>query len=170
MVYHKKENPPKWRVFVSSTFVLQAKPPMAIPLMFWAKGCDDCNCLFHKCIIYDKWLKVKAFGVDCKQDLYRQWFVYDHSLGSFGIGPNSQAWILWLHFCPVCPSCHIWWHVAWCLLDIHIQRLSRQKGLQEKPAEAGSGDFCYEVFPTLVAFIRPQCETVSRLLLLFLLD
>lgn len=34
MVYHKKENPPKWRVFAGSTFVLQTKPPMAIPLMF----------------------------------------------------------------------------------------------------------------------------------------
>ena len=34
MVYHKKENPPKWRVFAGSTFVLQAKPPMAIPLTF----------------------------------------------------------------------------------------------------------------------------------------
>lgn len=34
LVYHKKENPPKWRVFAVSTFVLQTKPPMAIPLMF----------------------------------------------------------------------------------------------------------------------------------------
>ena len=34
LVYHKKENPPKWRVFANSTFVLLAKPPMAIPLVF----------------------------------------------------------------------------------------------------------------------------------------
>jgi len=40
----------------------------------------------------------------------------------------------------------------------------------KKPAEAGSGCFCYEVFPTLgCVFTRPM-RTVSRLLLLFLLD
>jgi len=38
----------------------------------------------------------------------------------------------------------------------------------KKPAEAGSGNFCYEVFPTLGYFTRPM-RTVSRLRLLFCL-